>query len=285
MNFTAIDFETANRRRASACSIGLAKVRDGVVVDTYYELIRPEPDEFEYINVATHGITREMVSSSPTMAEAWETITTFIKDDVLVAHNCCFEQSVINQYMTLKGLPIPDFDYLCTLYMTKVNYPLRLRYKLDQVNHHHALEDALACAELAVHLMGGFRTQEPRELIGALYVTPQRQKPDWVKLTGIKPSKEELDCNHPFYEQNFVLTGELASMSRERAVQHLVDCGGLYQNGITKATNYLLVGDQEHQTALFGGPSVKMRKALEYQAKGLNIQILTEEGFRRVVVP
>ena len=40
-NFAAIDFETANGRRSSVCSVGVVIVRDGEVVDSYYSLIKP----------------------------------------------------------------------------------------------------------------------------------------------------------------------------------------------------------------------------------------------------
>jgi DNA polymerase III epsilon subunit-like protein len=40
LNFTAIDFETANSSSASACSVGMVKVHDGIVVDSAYWLIR-----------------------------------------------------------------------------------------------------------------------------------------------------------------------------------------------------------------------------------------------------
>ena len=58
VSFTAIDFETANRRLASACALGVVRVRDGRVVDTRYSLIRPPAghDGFERGNVRIHGI-------------------------------------------------------------------------------------------------------------------------------------------------------------------------------------------------------------------------------------
>lgn len=220
MNFTAIDFETANNKRTSACSIGMAKVRDGKVVDTFYELITPVPNEFNYINTSIHGITPEMVAGVPTMLELWDKIDAFIGGDVLVAHNVTFEQSVINQLFQHHGREIPDLDYLCTLYMSRVNYPRRMGYKLDdlckdllgrEVNHHHALEDAVACAELGVHHIGMFREQDPRALISVLYDIPVRYKKEWQKLKGIKPSSEELDPSHPLFGKNVVITGVLHS--------------------------------------------------------------------------
>ena len=41
VNFTAIDFETANSYRGSPCSVGLVKVRDGRIVDESSTMIHP----------------------------------------------------------------------------------------------------------------------------------------------------------------------------------------------------------------------------------------------------
>ena len=293
MNFTSIDFETANSKRTSACSIGMAKVRDGKIVKTYYDLIQPFPNHFDYINTSIHGITPEMVDGSPTLMDAWPGILDFIEGDVLVAHSCSFEQSVINQYMLQHQMPIPQLEYLCTLYMSKVNYPRRSGYKLDdltkdllgrEVNHHHALEDAIACADLAIHHISKYREQDVRELIKVLYVNPVSENNTWKKLTGTKPTKEELDPAHLLYEKKIVLTGVLHSMSREKAVQLLVDCGGIYQSAVTKGTNVLVVGDVEYQQAMFGNLSNKHRQALSMKELGNPIEILSEEEFLRMVI-
>ena len=58
LDFTAIDFETANSSPASACSVGLVRVRDGRIVATAGWLIRPPAghDEFQEWNTKIHGI-------------------------------------------------------------------------------------------------------------------------------------------------------------------------------------------------------------------------------------
>jgi DNA polymerase-3 subunit epsilon len=43
-DFTAIDFKIANPERTSMCSVGVVVVRDGVIADSYYSLIHPEPE-------------------------------------------------------------------------------------------------------------------------------------------------------------------------------------------------------------------------------------------------
>jgi DNA polymerase III epsilon subunit-like protein len=39
-DFAAIDFETANGKRSSVCSVGIVIVRNGEIVDKFYSLIK-----------------------------------------------------------------------------------------------------------------------------------------------------------------------------------------------------------------------------------------------------
>lgn len=45
-NFAAIDFETANGQRSSVCSVGVVVVRNGLIANTFYSLIKPEPNYY-----------------------------------------------------------------------------------------------------------------------------------------------------------------------------------------------------------------------------------------------
>lgn len=54
MEFIAIDVETANADMASICQIGIAKYKDGELVDEWSSLIDPE-DYFDFINIDIHG--------------------------------------------------------------------------------------------------------------------------------------------------------------------------------------------------------------------------------------
>ena len=53
-DFAAIDFETANQFRTSVCSVGVVIVRGGVVCDSFYSLIRPEPEFYHWMNTNIH---------------------------------------------------------------------------------------------------------------------------------------------------------------------------------------------------------------------------------------
>lgn len=295
LNFTAIDFETANRKRTSACAIGLAKVREGKVIETFYSLLTPEPNHFEYQNTAVHGIKATDVEGKPTLFELWPSIQEFIGTDVLVAHNINFEQSVINQTMELHNVPLPENDYLCTMYMAKVNYPRLSQYRLNdlcramlgkEINHHNALEDAIACAELGCMLIGKFPAQPIAVTMSALYVdTPKnKSKALWRKTEGIKPTREEFDPNHPLFEKRIVLTGELEGMTREEAVLLLVDVGAIYQDNVTLKTDFLLVG-QEFLYLSETKPSGKYKTATQYNNAGkAKIQIIDLSTFKQLVM-
>lgn len=67
-NFAAIDFETANYERSSVCSVGIVVVRNGEIADTFYSLIQPEPNYYNYMCSKVHGLTREDTEEAPCSA-------------------------------------------------------------------------------------------------------------------------------------------------------------------------------------------------------------------------
>jgi DNA polymerase-3 subunit epsilon len=161
MNFTAIDFETANSSSASACSVGLVKVRDGVVVDKAAWFIRPPVahSEFLYWNTRIHGIVAEDVADAASWDEQLPNLVAFADGDHLVAHNAGFDMGVIRAASAATFMDIPSFSYLCSLAVARKTYHLD-SYKLpvaamaagfEDFAHHDALADAEACAAIMVH--------------------------------------------------------------------------------------------------------------------------------------
>jgi DNA polymerase-3 subunit epsilon len=161
VDFTAIDFETANPSSASACSIGLVKVRGGLVVDRLHRYIRPPfpHDEFSEWNVRVHGITRATVANAPGWAELLPEFRAFAEDDVLVAHNAGFDMRVIEKTSEAVGIDVPNHRSLCSLQVARKTYHLE-SYRLpvaamaagfEDFSHHDALADAEACAAIVVH--------------------------------------------------------------------------------------------------------------------------------------
>ena len=142
LNFTAIDFETANSYRGSPCSVGLVKVRAGTIVDERHWLIRPpEPvDWFEPFNVSLHGISPEMVADAPRWEIALPGILDFIGGDIVVAHNAGFDIGVIRYACAVDNIPWPDLRFLCTLVLARHTLRLpsyRPRHRRQHHRHRH----------------------------------------------------------------------------------------------------------------------------------------------------
>ena len=114
MDFIAIDFETANHYRTSACSIGIAMVKNNQVMDSKHFFIKPEPFYFDPFNVMIHGITEDDVIDAPTFVELWPTLETLIDKQIIVAHNASFDISVMRRTLEQYNLPNPNISILCT---------------------------------------------------------------------------------------------------------------------------------------------------------------------------
>jgi DNA polymerase-3 subunit epsilon len=162
LDFTAIDFETANGFRGSPCAVGLSKVRGGVVVEEASWLMRPPEnyDTFDHHNVRIHGIRPDQVAGLPRFGELFPEIGAFIGGDVLAAHNAAFDLGVIRSGLEVSGLPGPAYDYVCTVMLSRRCYSLvsnSLPYAAEEagvplVNHHDAAEDARACAGILIDI-------------------------------------------------------------------------------------------------------------------------------------
>lgn len=181
VDFTAIDFETANSKSASACAVGLVKVRDGHVVEREAWLIRPPApfDDFLEWNIRVHGITPDMVIDAIGWAEQFDQMHGFIGDDVLVAHNASFDMGVIKGACAATQIDTPTYRYLCSVQVARKTYTLD-SYRLpsaaaaagfDDFQHHDALADAEACAAIIVDAAQRFEAPSVVDLAKATGVS------------------------------------------------------------------------------------------------------------------
>lgn len=160
-DFAAIDFETANGRRSSVCSVGVVIVRSGKIVDKFYSLIQPSPNYYTYWTTETHGLTRTDTDRQPTFPEVWAQIKDRMAWLPLVAHNRPFDESCLKAVFEEYNMEYPNYEFHCTLAASRrcldiPSHQLHLSaaacgYNMD--NHHNALADAEACAWIAMKLL------------------------------------------------------------------------------------------------------------------------------------
>lgn len=155
-NFVAIDFETADNGADSACAVALVVVKGGLVQGTISRLIRPPRRRMMFTHI--HGITWDDVADQPDFAGVWpDLVDALAGADFLAAHNAPFDRRVLDGCCTAYGLPTPKKQFLCTVQLARDVWNLRPTKLPDvcgflglQLNHHDALSDSQACANIVL---------------------------------------------------------------------------------------------------------------------------------------
>jgi DNA polymerase-3 subunit epsilon len=304
LNYTAIDFETANDYRGSPCAVGLVRVRNGVAVDERHWLIKPPAPVawFSPFNVSIHGITPEMVADAPAWRDVLPAIMDFIGHDVVVAHNAGFDIGVIRYACAVENIEWPALRFLCTLVVARRAFALpsyRLPFVTDHcgftlADHHDPLADARAVVGIVGHLAAREGVDDLEALAPLLRVRIGTMAAGLYQgsvctATGnaglvAAPTKPDADPDGYLYGQVVVFTGALMSMTRQLAWDEVVRAGGTPEKNTTKRTNVLVLGDFNPANLRPGATySGKARKAFDLQDSGQDIELMTEDDFLRVL--
>lgn len=302
-DFIAIDFETANERWSSPCSIGIAWVKAGEITHSETHLIKPLEMEFSAFNIHLHGITPQMVENAPEFPDLWEQLQSRFEGHVFVAHNAKFDFGVIRHTCNAYQMEIPTLNYYCSLAASKVVWPNAVSHSLGllctelgiELNHHDAESDARASAQImttACELSSSASIPEFYDSAdlhaGKLFANGEYHSCS----SGASKTRKSIDhffcaipedydlSKHPFHGKNIVITGDLGFCSRKQAHQLIEFFGGHPKTGVTKTTEILVAGSQDLKRLRTGESlSSKMLKALEHRAKGHEIQIISAKDF------
>jgi DNA polymerase-3 subunit epsilon len=313
-DFIAIDFETANRDRRSACAIGVAQVVRDNITRTYESLIKPsaEFEKFDPFNVLIHGITNSQIQDSPYFPAIWSKLQTMNSKNELpyVCHNAGFDMKVLRDLLNFYEIETYTIYFYDTLLVSKLIWPDLPNYKLStlckfleiKLNHHDALSDAKACAIIALkhmektgatsleavaHSFGltlGILTKIkiPINNVDIVYEIKNQFKSD-LSISKITDENVYNQKTATFYQdlvgKNVVFTGELSSMSRRNATLIAIQNGAKVTSSITTKTNILIVGMVDFRNYLNGKKSRKLNDAEKLRSLGTKIDIIDEEDF------
>lgn len=268
-DFIAIDVETAQGKRWSICQIGLVIVENGEIKETVSKLVQPPNNEYSPFNIRIHKITPEETLNSPYFNEVWESIFPIIENKKLVAHNASFDISCLNQTLDYYNIEKPDFKYDCTYKLTGEKLKVACKkYDISLENHHDALCDAKACANLFLKLKDN---SIPKD--GVICQTVKQKK--HVPYLPKDNSKQDF-C---FEGRSFCFTGKMAELTRNGAEKEVRSRAGLTQNTINKHLDYLVIGSIASSGWKFGNYGNKIEKALELIEQGAKLKILPEDSF------
>lgn len=159
MNFTAIDFETADG--LIPCELGVCTVCNGAIAETRSWLIKPIC--YPYMNPRNeniHGIGTPQLAEAPCFDAVWPEIAPYVENRLLVAHNAEFDISVLCHALHHYRMEPPAAWYLCSVGMARRIWPEMQSHRLSALcerfgivfHHHRAGDDAEACARIVKHI-------------------------------------------------------------------------------------------------------------------------------------
>ncbi|MGI4818577.1 MAG: exonuclease domain-containing protein [Janthinobacterium lividum] len=290
MRAVAIDFETANERRASACSIGLAWIEDGRVTDREVHLIRPPEMRFAPVNIRIHGITPDMVEDAPEFPEVLASLRERIGTcDMVLAHNAGFDMSVVRASCDTYDLSYPEFDYLCTVKVAQRVWSDLGTHRLNALGdhlgiafrHHDAGEDAYVCAEVALEAMRLREVTSMHDLARNTQVAVGRMSTaGYSACSGPRPprprGKSFTDRFQPvpglmpsMKGKRVVFSGQLSRFTRAEAQMLAERFGARVTASVTAKTEWVIVGH---------GAGSKLDRARQ-----LNLKLLSEDDFMDLI--
>ena len=160
-DFAAIDFEAANAAFTSACSMGLVIVHNGEITERFYGLMKPVPNHYDWYNSKVHGLKKSDTENAPAFPYLWNQVKDKVEGLPFVAHGMLFDQHVLRALHELYKIPYPNYKFYCTHVGSETYVPDLENHKLQTVakhfgyemkNHHNALDDAEACAVIAMNI-------------------------------------------------------------------------------------------------------------------------------------
>ena len=157
MRFAVVDVETTggSGELNRITEVGIVLLDDTEVVKTFHTLVDPGTTISPFVQKLT-GITDEMVQGKPQFGAIAEEVAELLRDRIFVAHNVQFDC----KFMTteLKRCCIKfNPPRLCTVKLSRRVFPGMPSYSLHKLteslglpdfNHHRALDDTMAAAEI-----------------------------------------------------------------------------------------------------------------------------------------
>lgn len=283
-DYVVVDLETTglDYKWDDIIEIAAIRFRDGLEVDRFEQLIAVDYPLPSFITDLT-GITDEMLIGCPTIDKAIKEFDTFLGDDIIIGHNVNFDVHFLSETYT---------EYLGKDLVNQFVDTMRISRKVNTDLSHHRLKDLATHYQISYE--GAHRSGVDCDITNLCYrnmrdaILSHETEADFQrrfncnysqKLHNIQATTDHFDPDHPLYHKTVVFTGALSQMSRAEAMQLVLNCGGLCGNGVTKNTNYLVIGTSDFISVTEGKKTSKMLKVEQLRAQGCDISTISENTF------
>lgn len=286
-DYVVIDLETTGLDYEFDDIIEISGIRyqNGQETARYEQLVHIEYPLPSFITDLT-GISNDMLVGCPNISQAISEFSLFLGPDIIIGHNINFD---------MHFLSVAYNRHLNRTLENKCIDTMRISRKVIPELSHHRLCDI--AGYYGVPYEGAHRSSVDCEITNACYqimrnailssytetdfqalFTPH-PKINKANAKNIQATVDNFDPDHPLYGKNVVFTGALSQMTRAEAMQIVANCGGICANGVTKNTNYLVVGTSDYISATGGKKTSKMLKVEQLRAKGYDVSTISEKTF------
>jgi DNA polymerase III subunit epsilon len=193
MTFCALDLETTGTNPAfhEIVEAGIIRFSREGMRDVYESLVNPGM-KIPLETIAIHGITDEMVQSSPPIGDILGDIAEFIRGSLLVIHCPEFDISFLREAFRKNDMPVPEMISVDTVRLSRRAYPGLPNYRLDticnhlryEIMHHRASPDARGCMTIFTDVLSR-EDPENRWTLSDL----RKYHGNFIRLTGSKKMK------------------------------------------------------------------------------------------------
>ena len=290
-DYIIFDIETTGLDSAydEIIEIGAIKVKNNKIVSKFNSLVKPKNEIDEYITELT-GITNEMVKDAPTIEEILPDFMNYIGNDILIGHNVNFDINFIYDNLYRNKFDVLTNDFIDTMRISRKLLPelphhrlidLAKYFKIDSTNNHRSLKDC----EITMNVYENLKeiALQKYDNLDEFKNAFKKHKKEGLRAKDIVSTNTEFDVDNLFYDKYVAITGTLEKMLRKEAMQIIVDLGGHCEDGVTKKTNFLILGNNDYNPILRGKKSSKLIKAETLKLEGKDIEIISENVFYDIV--
>lgn len=288
-DYVVVDLETTglDYRWDDIIEIAAVRFRDGKEVERYEQLVAIDYELPSFITDLT-GITDEMLQGCPNIDQAIKVFSVFLGSDTIIGHNVNFDMRFLTDaYMNHleQELTNPCVD---TMRIARKILPdlqhhrlkdLAAHYKISYDGAHRSGADCDITNACYRYMRNSILEHETEEEFKKRFTRKRSTYYDRVNANDIQATTDSFDPDHPLYQKTVVFTGALRRMSRADAMQLVVNCGGICGNGVTKNTNFLVIGVSDYISAAKGKKTSKMIKVEQLRSKGYDIYTISEDSF------
>lgn len=167
--YVVVDVETTglSPKYNSIIEIGLVKVKDLRIVESFSSFVNPQRDIPYYITRLT-GISNKDVYDAPFFENIAPKIAEFISGNILSGHNLSFDASFLRKEFEYCGMQKVSALSVCTLKIARRMYPMLKTKSLGSVCHHlgihnkmahRALDDATVTAQVLIRMIKNLKSE------------------------------------------------------------------------------------------------------------------------------